>query len=76
MKGWTKAGREVELTPWQETQVRALLGREAVTLPERPAGCGWSTVLATVAYMDGIRWFITGEELYAEVKSGMRAWHP
>jgi hypothetical protein len=52
MKGWAKDGTEVELQPWQELLVRALLSRQRVTLPERGRGFGWSVVLATAARMD------------------------
>jgi hypothetical protein len=55
VKGWTPAGTPVELTPRQETLVRALLSRRPATLPARGYGSGWSTVLATAARYDKAR---------------------
>jgi hypothetical protein len=70
VKGWTKDGSEVELTPGQEMLVGALLSRESVTLPERPMGSGWSTVLATAARMDGyVGWNISQADLAKSIQS-------
>jgi hypothetical protein len=52
MNGWTPDGRAVELTPRQAESVSALLSRDPATLPPRPHGSGWSTVLATAARYD------------------------
>lgn len=52
MKGWTKDGTEVDLTPQQVILVRMLLSRHLMVLPPRGLGIGWSTVLATAARMD------------------------
>jgi phage terminase large subunit-like protein len=51
VKGWTLSGEPVELQPWQELAVMALLGwdegNRTVTLISRARGAGKSTVLAT-----------------------------
>ena len=53
MKGWTPQGREVELSPWQERAVRALLdGRHQQVLIVRGRQWGWSTVLETARRYD------------------------
>lgn len=51
MKGWDLSGKPVELQPWQELAVMALLGwdegERTVTLISRARGAGKSTVLYT-----------------------------
>jgi hypothetical protein len=54
MQGWTRDGREVELTRWQEHAVRQLLdgSNRQVRIVCRGRGFGWSMVLATAARYD------------------------
>ena len=53
MKGWTPAGTVVDLSPWQEDAVRALLdGRHRQVLIVRGRQWGWSTVLETARRYD------------------------
>lgn len=51
MKGWDLSGKPVDLQPWQELAVAALLGwdegERTVTLVSRANGAGKSTVLYT-----------------------------
>lgn len=51
MKGWDLSGKPVELHPWQELAVLALLGWDdggrTVTLSSRASGEGKSVVLLT-----------------------------
>jgi phage terminase large subunit-like protein len=53
MRGWTIDGRQVELLPWQETVVKAVLrgwhDGSAVLLPAIGRAGGKTTVLATLA---------------------------
>lgn len=52
MKGWNLAGEPVDLLPWQEEDVKALLGWDdghgGVVLRSRGKGAGKSVVLYTV----------------------------
>ena len=52
MKGWNLAGEPVDLLPWQEEDVKALLGwddgHRGVVLRSRDHGAGKSVVLYTV----------------------------
>jgi phage terminase large subunit-like protein len=51
VKGWDLSGEPVELLPWQELAVRALLGwdegERTVTLVSRAKGAGKTVVLYT-----------------------------
>jgi hypothetical protein len=56
--GWAPDGTPVDLSPWQEEAVRALLGWDgahAVHLPVRGRQGGKSVVISTVARYDRAR---------------------
>jgi hypothetical protein len=52
VKGWTRDGRQIELTRWQETAVRQLLGPRPLPFITWGRRFGWPAVLATAGRYD------------------------